>query len=600
MRDGHGLEGQEARCRRFAEERGYEIAAVFRDEGVSGGVIDREGMQHVLDLLDTKRDSGEWVVIIDDIKRLARDLIGHFTLRKAIQTRGARLESPSHKFGNEPEEVFVESIMAATAELERNQNKKQVLNRMKARLEAGYWTFYPPPGYAYPKVPGHGKLLVPHEPEAGVIREAMEGFASGGSRTRSTSSISCGRNASTTEADGTPMTVKQALQLINKFLTKGDFDADTQFCLHWFEQYGWEVGPFGTADVLARSKGTSVEGVRQAGVIASGGGSVRLLRWKEYPTDWDPTKDTRLSVWEALHYLGKHGRGGCGRAAVRGGGGEGGVGAAVGVPLVYAVRAEGLGGHRDGRGDRATPAQAEGHAGPAASEGGVMLTRLSLKNFTVFGDAVFPFAAGLNVIVGENGAGKSHVLKAAYTVAAVSAWGAKDSGSETPTKSYLETTIAKKLRGVFRPDAVGRLARRQAGRSRCEVEVRFKVKSLRLGFSFNMSSKTEVSVDVCPAQWEGEPPVFLPTRELLTIYPGFVSLYEVSALKFEETWKDTCVLLGAPLARGKRLAEINQLLQPLEEQLGGKVVLDGDDFYLKPSRATSKPTWWRKGTASWP
>ncbi len=210
-----------------------------------------------------------------------------------------------------------------------------------------------------------------------------------------------------------------------------------------------------------------------------------------------------------------------------------------------------------------------------------MLRQLHLKNFTVFGDAVFPFAAGLNVIVGENGAGKSHVLKAAYTVAAVSAWGAKDSGSETPTKSYLETTIAKKLRGVFRPDAVGRLARRQAGRSRCEVEVRFKVKSLRLGFSFNTSSKTEVSVDVCPTQWEGEPPVFLPTRELLTIYPGFVSLYEVSALKFEETWKDTCVLLGAPLARGKRLTEINQLLQPLEEQLGGKVVLDGDDFYLK-------------------
>ena len=99
------------------------------------------------------------------------------------------------------------------------------------------------------------------------------------------------------------MTVKQALQLINKFLTEGDFDADTQFCLHWFEQYGWEVGPFGTADVLARSKGTSVEGVRQAGVIESGGGSVRLLRWREYPPDWDPATDTRRPVWEALHHL---------------------------------------------------------------------------------------------------------------------------------------------------------------------------------------------------------------------------------------------------------------------------------------------------------
>ncbi len=157
-----------------------------------------------------------------------------------------------------------------------------------------------------------------------------------------------------------------------------------------------------------------------------------------------------------------------------------------------------------------------------------MLTHLALKNLTVFAEAEFQFAAGLNVVVGENGAGKTHVLKTAYTVAAVSAWGAKDSGSLTPTKSYLETAIAKKLRGVFRPDALGRLARRQAGRSRCEIQARFHAKSLRLGFSFNTASKTEVSIDHSPTKWEGEPPVYLPTRELLTIYPGFVSLYETT------------------------------------------------------------------------
>jgi site-specific DNA recombinase len=179
VKEGHGLDGQELRCRKFAEVHGYEVAAVFRDEGVSGGLIDREGMQALLDFLDTHGGKAEWVVLIDDIKRLARDLIGHFTLRKAIQSRGAKLESPSHKFGSEPEEVFVESIMAATAEYERNQNKRQVRNRMQARLEAGYWPFYPPPGYTFAKVAGHGKLLVPKEPEATIIREALEGFASG-------------------------------------------------------------------------------------------------------------------------------------------------------------------------------------------------------------------------------------------------------------------------------------------------------------------------------------------------------------------------------------------------------------------------------------
>jgi putative DNA methylase len=105
------------------------------------------------------------------------------------------------------------------------------------------------------------------------------------------------------EADGTPMTVKTALQLINRFLAEDDFDADTQFCLHWFEGHGWEVGKFGEADTLARAKGTSVSGAHQAGVIETGGGSVRLLKWKEYPGDWNPATDTRLPVWEALHQL---------------------------------------------------------------------------------------------------------------------------------------------------------------------------------------------------------------------------------------------------------------------------------------------------------
>jgi putative DNA methylase len=105
------------------------------------------------------------------------------------------------------------------------------------------------------------------------------------------------------EADGTPMTVKTALQLINRFLAEDDFDGDTQFCLHWFEQHGWDTGKFGEADTLARAKGTSVDGVKAAGVIEAGGGNVRLLKWKEYPADWNPSLDTRIPVWEALHQL---------------------------------------------------------------------------------------------------------------------------------------------------------------------------------------------------------------------------------------------------------------------------------------------------------
>jgi putative DNA methylase len=109
--------------------------------------------------------------------------------------------------------------------------------------------------------------------------------------------------AAVLEADGTPMTVRTALQLINRFLAEDDFDHDTQFCLHWFEQHGWKEAKFGEADTLARAKGTSVDGVKQAGVLSAAGGIVRLLRWSEYPTDWDPTADARLPVWEVLHQV---------------------------------------------------------------------------------------------------------------------------------------------------------------------------------------------------------------------------------------------------------------------------------------------------------
>ena len=109
--------------------------------------------------------------------------------------------------------------------------------------------------------------------------------------------------AAVLEANGTPMSVRTALQLINRFLAEDDFDHDTQFCLHWFEGQGWAEGSFGDADVLARAKGTSVNGLQDAGVVESGAGKLRLLRWAELPRDWSPETDSRTPVWEALHQL---------------------------------------------------------------------------------------------------------------------------------------------------------------------------------------------------------------------------------------------------------------------------------------------------------
>lgn len=109
--------------------------------------------------------------------------------------------------------------------------------------------------------------------------------------------------AAVLEADGTPMRVKAALQLINRFLAEDDFDHDTQFCLHWFEQQGWATGRYGEAEVLSKAKGTAVDALAQAGVVDAAKGSVRLLKWAEMPRDWSPETDVRTPVWEALHQM---------------------------------------------------------------------------------------------------------------------------------------------------------------------------------------------------------------------------------------------------------------------------------------------------------
>ena len=117
------------------------------------------------------------------------------------------------------------------------------------------------------------------------------------------------RYAKVLEADGTPMTVRSALALINQALDEilseqeGDFDADTRFAVTWFEQHGFAEAPFGEADVLARAKDTSTGGLEEAGVLVSRAGKVRLLRREELPDDWDPVSDRRPTVWEATQHL---------------------------------------------------------------------------------------------------------------------------------------------------------------------------------------------------------------------------------------------------------------------------------------------------------
>ncbi len=210
-----------------------------------------------------------------------------------------------------------------------------------------------------------------------------------------------------------------------------------------------------------------------------------------------------------------------------------------------------------------------------------MLRSLDIKNFTVFSAANLAFGSNLNVIVGENSTGKTHILKLAYSVLATSAEEGRKPMASSPTKAGLQARLGEKLVNVFRPEALGRLARRKQGRSRCDVEMKFFDSKLDLSFGFASQAKAEVQIDQLPRAWSDTAPAFLPTRELLTIYPGFISIYENHYLEFEETWRDTCVLLGAPLKRGAKETRIKELLALLEEAMGGSIELDKNGrFYL--------------------
>jgi len=112
--------------------------------------------------------------------------------------------------------------------------------------------------------------------------------------------------------NGERMSVRRALELINEGVEQffsereGAFDAPTQFCLRWFEQFGFEDGPFGDADNMARAKDISVEELQRDGLLTARRGRVQLLPLERYVANWqswNPAQDRRLSAWRVCHYL---------------------------------------------------------------------------------------------------------------------------------------------------------------------------------------------------------------------------------------------------------------------------------------------------------
>ncbi|MFZ1389864.1 MAG: AAA family ATPase [Thiolinea sp.] len=210
-----------------------------------------------------------------------------------------------------------------------------------------------------------------------------------------------------------------------------------------------------------------------------------------------------------------------------------------------------------------------------------MLKKLIIKKFTVFTQADFEFSPGLNILVGENGTGKSHVLKIIYALIAENNAQTRKQGIRPISKESVTGVMvdyANKLVNVFRADSVKSLMRVDKSSS-FTGGAYLSFKDSRFDCSFTHRRPYEGVTSFTPdppGEWMPVTVAFIPTRELLTIYPGFASLYETRYLQFEETYYDTCLLLGEPLLK-KPMAD---LLLILESAMNGKTELDRDRFYF--------------------
>lgn len=211
-----------------------------------------------------------------------------------------------------------------------------------------------------------------------------------------------------------------------------------------------------------------------------------------------------------------------------------------------------------------------------------MLKKLKVGNYSVFSDATVNWAPGINVIVGENGTGKSQLMKLAYSVAWVSH---EQSRSTRQTKEELQRKLADKLIGTCRPDHLGRLVSRQRGRNRCDVVLSFADQTdAAIAFSFASNARSEVRLETAPTAYLAAPPVFIPTREMLSIFPGFTAAYEDRQLSFEETYYDIAKALNAS-AKKKHTAAVQAMIDDIEQLLDGHIKLEAGHFYLLPNKA---------------
>ncbi len=197
------------------------------------------------------------------------------------------------------------------------------------------------------------------------------------------------------------------------------------------------------------------------------------------------------------------------------------------------------------------------------------VTRIKFENFTAFDKVDIEPSRGINVLVGANGTGKTHLMKVAYAACDIS-------------KTHVD--FAEKLIRVFLPAAraPGRLVKRHKGSTRGAVEVHHGSLKLRISFS-NHATVPDSATVTGAKEWTSKPIecVYIPVKEMLSNAPGFRSLYSQREIHFEEIYADILDRAYRPALRGPVDRERKKLLSNLQKLIDGKVAIKDEEFYLR-------------------
>jgi AAA15 family ATPase/GTPase len=208
-----------------------------------------------------------------------------------------------------------------------------------------------------------------------------------------------------------------------------------------------------------------------------------------------------------------------------------------------------------------------------------MLDSIKFVNFTAFKKLDIKFSPGINIFIGENGTGKTHILKACYAACGVSR--GKEKG-----------TFAEKINNVFLPSGkqIGRLVRRSPGSIAGSLEVIRKIDkknvNIKLSFSNHTIKLDKVGVTGSTKMWMDNPIVsaYIPVKDMMANTPGFRSLYDEREIHFEEIYVDIIRKAFLPVLKGPTDKQRRHLLEILQKAMEGKVVAKNEEFFLRTEK----------------